>query len=105
MSGPRSKLQVLFFPNIHQIGMIQTRVRELTGLSDQELVDRYNAKAEIGMFGNQTETREVVSLGLALKERFGDPVVHLHEHLVYCPCTVALQDDGSLKKHEFTDWE
>ena len=105
MTRKRSNLKVVFLPTREQIQLIQTRVEELDQRSDAELIESYNSKANIGLFGVMSQTQEVVSLALTLKRRFGDPIVHLDNNIVFLPCTVELLEDGNLLKSAFTDWE
>ena len=105
MTRKRSNLKVVFLPTREQIQLIQTRVEELDQRSDAELIESYSSKANIGLFGVMSQTQEVVSLALTLKRRFGDPIVHLDNNIVFLPCTVELLEDGNLLKSAFTDWE
>jgi hypothetical protein len=105
MNQKRSKLQAVYFPTLVEQAEIIKEATEMEALSDAELLQRYNDAAKIGIFGARAQHKRLVSLGWALKKRFGDPLVHFKGGLLYLPCTVELLPDGSLRKTEFTDWD
>lgn len=100
----RSKLKALFFPNQSEIQQIREKAGDYAAQSNESLIEIYNGRAQVGIFGSRAQWVDTVALALALKQRFGDPVVHFVEGVLYCPCIVEIADDGALLKTEFADW-
>jgi hypothetical protein len=105
MTQKRSKLKAIYMPTLQEEAEIIKNATEMEAKTDEELIEDYNRSARCGIYGSRAQHRYLAALSIALKNRFGDPIVHIGDGLLYLPCTVELLPDGDLKKTEFTDWE
>ena len=103
MEQQQHRSRAIYFPTKPEEAKVMKFSSNLLKKDDDELISAYNSAARLGMVGSIAQCQYTLGLAIALRKRFGDPVVHYDKGALFCSCIIERNEAGQLIKTKFSN--